>query len=93
MNVQSVAAIALIAVSFALFATRPKKLGWAASACLLILLCAALPGCNSSSYSSTTPTYSGTPPGTSTITITGTGTPGLTTANAPGAIMLTVTLR
>jgi Bacterial Ig-like domain (group 3)/Beta-propeller repeat len=90
-SLQRFTAIALLAVSLALFATRRKKFGWAMTVTLLILMAASLPGCNSSSYSTTTTTYTGTPPGTSTITIMGTGAPGPTTANAPGVITLTVT--
>jgi hypothetical protein len=78
------AALALLALSAGLFRARRRRLGWAASALLLLLAFASLSGCVKNSTPSNA---GGTPPGIYTLTITGQGA---ATVTAPGMVTVTI---
>jgi hypothetical protein len=76
-NLQRLFVFGLLASSFVLFRVRRRKVGWVASACLLLVVLGSLAGCKSAgSY-----TYA--------VTVTGIGSQG--SASTPSTLTLTVT--
>jgi VCBS repeat protein len=78
-------ALGLLALSIGLLCAGRRKLAWATSAFLLLMVFTSLAGCVSNSTPSNA---GGTPPGIYTVTITGQGA---STVTAPGMVTLTVT--
>ena len=68
-NPQRYVAIVLLALSIGLFRKRRRKIGWAVTAGLLLVVMTSLAGCTNGKTSSTT-TFNGTPPGTYAVTVT-----------------------
>ncbi|MGA7792212.1 MAG: FG-GAP-like repeat-containing protein [Candidatus Acidiferrales bacterium] len=87
MKLQWLLVFGLLASSIILFRARRRKLGWLVAACMLLAVLTPLDGCTGGSSSSTT-TFTGTPPGTYAVTVMGLGAE---TANTPSTLTLTVT--
>lgn len=86
-NPQSLAVIALLAMSIALFCLRRQKVRWMVCACLLLMVATSLASCTNGNSNSTPPNDA--PAGTYAVTISANGEGGV--VNAPSTVTLTVT--